>query len=203
MHMTNPADDLKGWLSEPTIVPETIARYLDALDPNPRVEAIRSLGRSEQRALYDGVAGFRAVRLNDLVPPAVDDFETVRHFGKNTLPAFSHFEKRFCRPRGEDRAKPIALYGFNFQTMAPITGPGYFVARDDEQRGEVLVDYNAVPDEHPEGWPSIRRNEKGLSRFVYGFMIDTLRGVSDHVTIGSAARRGKDLGSWFILCREP
>jgi hypothetical protein len=33
-------------------------------------------------------------------------------------------------------------------------------------------------------------------------MIDTVRGVSEHVTIGSAARKGKDIGSWFILCRE-
>ena len=64
------------------------------------------------------------------------------------------------------------------------------------------VDYNHVPDAHPAGWPEIRRNERGLSRFVYGFMVDTLRRVSEHVTIGSAARKGKDLGSWFLLCRE-
>jgi hypothetical protein len=37
---------------------------------------------------------------------------------------------------------------------------------------------------------------------VYGFLVDTLRAVSEHVTIGSAARKGKDMGSWFILCRE-
>jgi hypothetical protein len=55
---------------------------------------------------------------------------------------------------------------------------------------------------HPDGWPEIRRNERGLSRFVYGFMVDTVRGVSEHVSIGSAARHGKDMGSWFILCRE-
>ena len=48
----------------------------------------------------------------------------------------------------------------------------------------------------------IRSNERGLGRLVYGFMVDTLRRVSEHVTIGSAARKGKDLGSWFILCRE-
>jgi len=59
-----------------------------------------------------------------------------------------------------------------------------------------------VPSEHPEDWPEIRVNERGLSRFVYGFMVDTVRRVSEHVTIGSAARRGKDMGSWFILCRE-
>ena len=66
----------------------------------------------------------------------------------------------------------------------------------------MLVDYRRVPEAHPDGWPAIRRNEQGLSRFVYGFMVDTLRRVSEHVTIGSAARKGKDLGSWFILTRE-
>ena len=64
------------------------------------------------------------------------------------------------------------------------------------------MDYRRVPPEHPEGWPEIRPNERGLSRFVYGFMVDTLRGVSEHVSIGSAARNGRDLGSWFVLCRQ-
>jgi hypothetical protein len=32
-------------------------------------------------------------------------------------------------------------------------------------------------------------------------MIDRLRRVSKHVTIGSAARNGRDLGSYFILNR--
>ena len=66
----------------------------------------------------------------------------------------------------------------------------------------MLIDYNRVPDSHPVDWPEIKRNDVGLSRFVYGFMIDTLRRVSEHVTIGSAARHGKDTGNWFVLCRE-
>ena len=65
------------------------------------------------------------------------------------------------------------------------------------------VDYNELPASAPESWPGIRRNEVGVSRFVYGFMVDTLRRVSQHVTIGSAARNGKPMGSWFVLCREP
>ncbi len=81
-------------------------------------------------------------------------------------------------------------------------GPGYFLTVEASDRPEILVDYNRVPEDQPEGWPAIRANEQGLSRFVYGFMVDTLRRVSEHVTIGSAARRGKDLGSWFVLCRQ-
>ena len=88
--------------------------------------------------------------------------------------------------------------------MAPVTGPGYFVAVPNPERAdrEVWVDYRRVPDVHPPDWPEIKRNERGLSRFVYGFMVDTLRRVSEHVTIGSAARKGKDMGSWFLLTRE-
>ena len=48
----------------------------------------------------------------------------------------------------------------------------------------------------------MRSNERGLSRFVYGFMVDRVRRVSEHVTIGSAARKGKEMGSYFVLTRD-
>jgi hypothetical protein len=194
--------ELARKLADPATRAQEISDRFDALDPAERVAAARSLGRSAQRRLYELVVGFRPLRLEHLVPPSAPDFAPVRHYGRNTLPAFKLFEKRFCRPHGADAVKPGELHGFNFQTLAAVTGPGYFVAREDTTRPEVLVDYNFVPKEHPEGWPEIRPNERGLSRFVYGFMVDTLRGVSEHVTIGSAARKGKDMGSWFILCRE-
>lgn len=194
--------ELAGLLRDGPPSAQRIATLLDGLSHAERVAAVRSLGRAPQRALYAAVEGFRPLHLTDLVPEGVDDLVPVRHFGRNTLPAFTHFEKRFCRPRGHDRQKPEELYGFNFQQLQPITGPGYFVAREDPNRPEVWVDYTRVPPTHPDGWPEIRSNERGLSRFVYGFMVDTLRGVSEHVSIGSAARKGRDLGSWFILCRE-
>lgn len=196
------AEDLRFLIRDRPIDPERIRRFLDGLSHRARVAAIRSLGSRELRILYTGFDGFKPVTLEDLVPSAVEDFATVRHHGKNSLPAFTHFEKRFCRPRRVDRESAPVLYGFNFQTLAPITGPGYFIARESEDRPEVLVDYCSLPPEHPPGWPPIRSNERGLSRLVYGFLLDTLRGVSEHVTIGSAARKGRDLGSWFALCRE-
>lgn len=194
--------ELRALIAEQPARPAAVSELLDRMSHAERVAAVRSLGRKHQSRLYAAVDGFRPIRLSDLVPASVAEFTPVRHYGKNTLPLFTHFEKRFCRPKGVDAEKPGELYGFNFQTMAPVTGPGYFVAREDSGRPEVLVDYNTVPLAHPDGWPEIRSNEIGLSRFVYGFMIDTVRGVSAHVSIGSAARRGKDLGSWFILCRE-
>ena len=196
------AEEFRGLLSDTVIKPVEVAGFLDGLGHEERVAAVRAVGRGEQRRLYRAVEGFRPLRLVDLVPPATTDLTGVRHYGKNTLPLFSLFEKRFCRGRGADPGEPGELCGFNFQSMAAVTGPGYFVAVEDTQREEVLVDYRRLPSEHPAGWPEIRSNERGLSRFVYGFMVDTLRRVSEHVSIGSAARGGKDLGSWFILCRE-
>ena len=198
----SPSGELRQRIAERPIDVRRIGGYLDALSHRERVAAVRSIGRREQRALYTAVDGYRPVRLVDLVPTVRAPQETVRHFGRNTLPAFRYFEKRFCRPAGADPEKPDVLWGFNFQALRPLTGPGYFVARPAPDRPEVWVDYNHVPEERPEAWPALRRNEAGLSRFVYGFMVDTLRGVSEHVTIGSAARKGRDMGSWFVLCRE-
>ncbi len=200
--MSEPGLELVSRLREATIDRVAIAGFLDRIAHPERVAAVRALGRREQRRLYDAVEDFRPVRLGELVPAAVADLAQVRHFGRNTLPAFTLFEKRFCRPRGGDPRKPDALYGYNFQTLSPLTGPGYFVAHEAPGRPEVWIDYRELPTDHPAAWPPVRSNERGLGRFVYGSMLDTLRRVSEHVTIGSAARGGKPLGSWFVLCRE-
>lgn len=202
-NQAEPAQEFCARVMEPSFEPWSLARWLDGLSHADRVLAIRGAGSREQRKLYEAVEGVLALELVDMVPSTTRAGATVRHHGKNTLPAFTHFEKRFCLPSDSDAANPTCLYGFNFQALAAITGPGYFVAVPNEARNEVLVDYRRLPDDHPEGWPRIRSNEKGLSRFVYGFMVDTLRRVSEHVTIGSAARKGKDMGSWFLLTREP
>ena len=179
-----------------------LAALFDELSSPMRVALVRRLGRRVQRDLYRKVDGFAPLSLADLVPADRGALEEVRHLGFNTLPAFRVFEKRFCRLPGEDASAPEALAGYNFQTMAPLTGPGYFLAVDDADRREVRVDYRRLPDSKPDHWPAIRSNESGLARFVYGFMVDTLRRVSEHVTIGSAARKGRDLGSYFALARS-
>jgi len=209
MGSPTPEEELVARLREGGVRPTEIAGLLDGWTHAERVAAVRALGRGEQRVLYRAVEGFAGLQLADLVPPSVGAKVAVRHYGRNTLPAFTLFEKRFCRPADADTAKPEALYGYNFQPtplLGSLTGPGYFLAVEDPSRGEVWIDYTRVPPADPEGlppgWPPVQSNERGLSRFVYGFMIDTLRRVSEHVSIGSAARRGRDLGSWFVLCRE-
>ena len=197
-----PGRELRALAAAAPVDPRRIEAFLDGLRHVERVAAVRSLGRTEQRRLYEAVAGRLPLRLVDLVPKAAPDLSAVRHFGRNTLPAFTLFEKRFCRPSGADPEAPGELWGYNHQSTARFTGPGYFVAREDPDRAEVWIDYTRLPAGRAAGWPEIRPNERGLARLVYGFMVDTLRRVSEHVTIGSAARRGRDLGSWFALSRE-
>ena len=126
--------ELAARLRENPLRLKELAALLDGLSHEERVDWVRSVGRADQRRLYEAAAGFLPLALADLVPPARADGETVRHFGKNTLPAFTHFEKRFCRPAGQDPQRPGLLYGFNFQSMAWLTGPGYYVAHADPAR---------------------------------------------------------------------
>ncbi|MDD9944645.1 MAG: hypothetical protein OXU20_26605 [Myxococcales bacterium] len=175
-----------------------VRAFLDDLAADQRLAAVRSLGPQQQRALFGLAEGFMPLKLTDLVPAAQPALSPVRHFGRNSMPLFKYFEKRFYRQRDGDSD----LAGANFQSLSPLTGAGYYVAREDSERGEVLIDYTQVPEIPPPGWPEITRNERGVSRLVYGFMVDTLRRVSEHVTIGRAARHGKPMNAWFLLCRE-
>ena len=194
--------ELRDRLRRAPIDARGVGEYLDGLSSAERVRAIRSLDRLAQRNLFEGVAGVLPLQLTDLVPESVADLAEVRHYGKNSLPACTHFEKRLCRPRGADARRPEKLLGFNHQRLAFFTGPGYFIATEDAARGEVRIDYTNVPSERPADWPEIRGNDSGLASLVYGDMLDTLRRVSGHVTVGSAARNGRDLNSWFVLCRR-
>ena len=65
----------------------------------------------------------------------------LRHYGKNSMPMFTLFEKRFYRPEGQDPNAPRELCGANFQRISPLTGPGYFVVTPHPSRAnEVDVD---------------------------------------------------------------
>ena len=192
------ADEVSKLLDVEPIDLAAIGARLDALDHAGRLAVTRSLGKRAQSRLYEAAAGRGGLTLESIVPAGVAPRTAVRHHGKNTLPMFSIFEKRFCRPAaGGDR-----LWGYNHQSLAWLTGPGYFTARADATAGEIVIEYTEVPPEAPEGWPAVRSNSSGIGRIVYGGMVDVLRHVSKHVTIGAAFKKGKPLNSWFVLCRE-
>lgn len=171
---------------------------LDAASREDRVALARSIPGDLQARLFEAARAAAPLTIDDLVPSHVLPWATVRHFGRNSLPLFTLFEKRFCRPGNGREMRRV--YGYNHQPMMWLTGPGCMVAYEGE-RGELLIDYRELPERVPEGWPSPRPNDSGMSRFVYKNMVDHLRRVSRHVTIGRAFRNDRPEDNYFVLCR--
>lgn len=176
---------------------EGLRSYLDGLDHEGRKTATRHLAKREQARLFEAAQGFRPITLEDFVPKDVPVMTEVIHDGRNTLLAFNNFQKRFARPEG----KSDELWGYNEGNTRWIVGPGYFVTRVSGP-GEVVIDYYQIPPGKVSTWPEIQPNGRLFSRFVYYNMQDFMRGVSQHVTIGRAARNGKNMDAWFVLARD-
>ena len=177
---------------------DAVAAHLDALSHDDRVREVRNVPGKLQGKLFAAARGHRELDSEHYVPKETPDRTFVRHYGKNSLPAFSHFEKRFARP-GPD--SPL-MWGFNHGPMMGLVGPGHFVLRTGPDDAEMHVDYYSVPTERIDGAPKLKSNTAGVSTLVYGNMIDVLRGVSDHVSIGRALKKGAWTPNYFLLCRE-
>lgn len=188
---------LLALLSKDPIALADVAALFDGLAPEERIAAARAVPGGLQARLFEAAAASAPLTVADLVPEETPAMQPVRHFGRNSLPAFKLFEKRFCRPE----AGAARLWGYNHQSMAWLVGPGSMVAYDGE-KGEVLVDYREIPPRGPDGWPAPRPNDRGLAKLVYKNMVDHLRRVSRHVSIGRAFRPDVAENAWFILCRE-
>ncbi len=181
-----------------------IEGHLDGLAAEVRLaEVLAITGRGVKR-LYEAVAGGTAPTLAELIPP-VTMGETPKppgaegvliYEGRNSLAAFSRFQKRFVRMEG-------LVVGYNHQAMSFVTGPGYFVVHapsgEGEHGDELDFDYTAPPPREPEGWPAYKPNERGLSRFVYGDMHDYVRRVARGVVVGKAYRHGVEQDAYFSL----
>jgi hypothetical protein len=191
---------MRELLERPATTREEVAAFLDRASATDRMAAVRACGGPRpQRRLWELAAGAPRLTVDQLVPPDHAPLREVIYHGKNSLPAFTLFQKRFCRPT--PGAGADTLWGYNHTNIAWLVGPGYFVYHPVEG-GESAIDYRAVPPAHPPNWPEIRPNNRGASFFVYRDMVDHLRRVSQHVLIGSASKYGKELGNYFLLCRE-
>jgi hypothetical protein len=177
--------------------PEHITRELDRLAHAERVLALYGMQRDQLSLLFATFDGYAPMSLDHLVPASARPLHAVRHIGRNSLPMFSHFEKRFYRLETS-----AAVGGANFQSTSVFTGPGYFTASPTRERAEIVIDYSQIPTLAPEGWPALSDNLHGIGRLVYGGMIDTLRKVSEHVSIGAAQKQGQPASAYFVLCRE-
>jgi len=152
---------------------------------------------SPRRATYrDSCSVSCTVSLTYFVPDSTPALKPVRHFGTNSLPMFRAFEKPMFRDAGG------ILGGRNVQTWQAFTGPGYYVVEPPQGSNELVLDYTRLPGAAPDGWPKLKSNEGGLSHFVFRGLRDTMRYVSEHVSIGTAIRDGKPQEQYFILVRE-
>lgn len=191
--------DILELAQAPTLDADALAAALDASDADTRLAFVRALTPKMQRHLFE--AASRPVTTFDIVPEDASPLQEVICEGRNTLPAFRLFQKRFCSPTAEHSPdNRRVLWGYNHQTLSGITGPGYFVAYDDTASGELVIDYRELPPERPSAWPQILDNRARLGRFVYAGMVDRLRGLSEHVTIGRAYK-AKPMNAWFALVR--
>lgn len=173
-----------------------IAAYLDALSHEARLTETQSIPGKYQQHLFNIAKA--NVTTHDLIPQNGKALEEVIFYGRNSLPLQNIFQKRMCR--SQDGSK---IWGYNYQSLRWLTGPGFFGVVDDSDRsGEVMIDYTKVPTEFPPKWPAYKPNEKGISKFVYAGMKDYLRRVSQHVFIGEATKKGKPMGQYFLLCRR-
>ncbi len=194
---------LASLIRDPSVTPRGLAECLNGLSLAERIAAVRSLsGRRVQAALWRLAAANPEISVADLVPRDYAPMRPVVFHGKNSLPAFTHFEKICCRPPSSTHAD--VLWGYNATHIRKLIGPGYYVVQHmaDNPFGGAAFDYRSLPDAHPPGWPPIRANSVGLSRFVYNDTVDYMRRLADEVFIGSATRNQRELGNFFILVRQ-
>jgi hypothetical protein len=171
--------------------PAEIANHLDGLELERRVREVRAIGRRLQVKLWGLVKGAGALEIASFVG---EPERTAIFKGRNTVPIFSTFEKRFWRPASGD------VFGYNHNVgLAALPGPGYFMVAEAE--GELVFDYCSVPRSAPSEWPPVRPNSGFLAGIVYGGMQDYVRFVSKTTVIGAAFRRGKPRNFYFLLTR--
>lgn len=172
-----------------------MAEHLDGLPAAARLEEVLAITGGAVGRLYAAVADAPAITPEEFLPPSTKG--TLIHEGRNSLPAFSRFQKRFLRLGSG------VIVGYNHQTMSFVTGPGYFVLEaangEGEHGKEMFFDYTVPPPEEPAGWPAYKPNDRGLSSLVYSDMIDYVRRVARGVVVGKAYRKGVDQNAYFTL----
>lgn len=167
--------------------------YLDALDRAGRVAEIQKTGARQQAKLWTLTKGHVPVVLADFVDKTE---ETIIYQGKNSLPTFSHFQKRFFRTAKGD----VVGYNHNAPFTTFFTGPGYFVT-EQAPDGEVAFDYTKRVTLQPPGWPTPAPNGGVIPAIVFGGMIDYVRHLAEGVVIGAAFKGGKPRNQYFMLAR--
>lgn len=173
----------------------TLALHLKGLDAAESRSQVLALGPAAQAKLFELAAVGGPLTAADFVPADASGPEVVFE-GRNSMPVFSRFQKRFFRgPDGR-------VFGRNAQTFSFLTGPGYFeVVPSPRSPNEIVMDYTKLPASAPAGLPAVTSNDGGVAKLVFGGMHDYVRKVAPGVVIGWAFKDGKDLKTTFVLVR--
>ena len=181
----------------PSQVPslEALAPVLENLTHGERLAWAYGLDEREQLALY-ALAEGRELHVDALVGQAGD---VLVFPGRNGLPAFNRFQKRFARLGGE-----VVGYNHNDTLGGPLNfivrrliGPGHFVAYDGPDGDGVWIDYRRIPGERHPAFPPLVDNDHGVRALVFGNMVDVLREASPHVLIGNAYKDKGPASTWL------
>jgi hypothetical protein len=182
---------LAGLLDRGGLGQQELLTHLETLSSADRTEQCLALSATQQERLWDLAREWPVAR-GTLVPPGAGD-ATSTFLGRNSLRAFSRFEKRFFR-------REASVFGFNKHPLGWMIGPGYF-AVDPGPDGRMRFDYGRLPAGHPQGWPAVVPNTRFLSRPVYGGLVDEVAFVTADVLVGAAFRGRTPLHSFFVLAR--
>ena len=189
---------LKEMLGSASVGLEEVTAHLDGLNHPERTDQVVALGNKEQQTLWKIADNSKPLTLEYVVPRDAKPLEFFPFNGKNSLPAFTRFQKVFYL----DSERNVC--GYNNAWIGWLVGPGYYMCQMNPKAPEyeIQVDYTRIPTEHPSGWPEIKSNDIFPTMFVYGGTKDNLRWVSKDVVIGRAFKMGEDpMPNWFVLCR--
>jgi hypothetical protein len=191
-----PTHTLRDLLAgNPTLA--ALQTHMQPLSAAQRVKQVQEMNGNQLSTLWRIASAGRPLTVAEVIPPTRPPFEPLIYKGKNSLPAFSLFEKHVYL---DDQGR---AFGCNVQSFSPLTGPGYFaVVPHPDRPDELIFDYSVLPDRAPHGWPAIVSNSRALSYFVFHKLRDEMRQVSRSVLIGKATRNGRDMGQYFALVLE-
>ena len=181
---------------EPTLDLKRLAKTLDELGHEGRLQVVRRWDKATQARIFDALSGFREVTMEHFVPSSKGLLEEVIHDGHNSLPLFNTFQKRFARTEAG------TIVGYNEGATRGIAGAGYFTLKPSETPGEVAIDYREIPTVRVPTWPDITPNSARLGFLIYEGMVDYMRGLSEHVSVGRAWKKGKLMDAYFVLVRD-
>lgn len=190
---------VKALLAQPDADREAIAARFEGLDLEGKIAEMLTLKTRDQARLWEVCAANAPLTISDLLLDDLDDSATWIWEGVNSLPLFRRFQKRVRK------AGPETAAGYNEQSLRWLTGPGCFTARPcrADEPGSIVFDYTITPTLEMAGCSRILPADRGVSRLVYGGMLDYMHSASPDVLIGRAWCGGKATANYFLLARGP